>query len=58
MMEEKVFYKAKDVSSILGISRSSAYRIIKRLNDELSKLGMITISGKVSRKYFEEKTYL
>ena len=49
---------ASDVSEILNISKSSAYRIIKELNDELKKAGKITIAGKISSKYFYEKVYL
>ncbi|BBA50942.1 hypothetical protein FV113G1_12910 [Fusobacterium varium] len=52
------FLTAKDVSEILSISKSSAYRIIKQLNIELKKQNKIIISGKISRRYFEEKMYL
>ena len=41
-----------------GVSRSTAYRIIKRLNSELEKAGKLTVAGKVSAKYFYENTYL
>jgi len=58
MKEEILFYQADDVSGILGISRSSAYRIIKALNDELLQQGKIVIHGKISRRYFEEKAYV
>ena len=43
---------------LLGVSRSTAYRIIKRLNSELEKAGKLTVAGKVSAKYFYENTYL
>lgn len=52
------FLTATDVAIILGISSASAYRIIKKLNEELKKQGKIILPGKISRKYFEEKTYL
>ncbi len=54
----KKFLTATDVAEILHISRSSAYRIIKRLNDELKAQGKITISGKISSRYFYENVYL
>lgn len=59
-MEEtsKKFLNAKDVSDLLGISESSAYRIIKKLNDELQQKGMIIIPGKISKRYFDEKVYI
>ncbi len=55
---ESKFINAKEVSQILDVSESSAYRIIKKLNDQLEEQGKITISGKVSRRYFSEKVYL
>lgn len=54
----KRFLTATDVSELLDVSRSTAYRIIKRLNDELNKAGKLTVAGKVSAKYFYENTYL
>lgn len=55
---ERKFLTASDVAEILNVSRSTAYRIIRRLNDELNKAGKITVAGKVSAKYFYENTYL
>lgn len=52
------FLNAEEVAGILDISVSSAYRIIKKLNSELSEQGKITIAGKISRRYFEEKVYM
>ena len=57
MNTEKRFYTASDVSNILGVSASTAYREIKKLNDELKRRGYITISGKVPIKFFEERLY-
>jgi len=54
----KKFLSASDVAEILGISKSSAYRIIKRLNGELQKSGKITVAGKISSRYFYEKIYM
>jgi len=54
----KKFLNASDVAEILGISKSSAYRIIKKLNGELQKAGKITVAGKISSRYFYEKIYL
>ena len=45
-----------EVQELLGISRSKAYQIIKELNSELSQEGFITINGRISRKYFLERT--
>ncbi len=54
----KRFLTATDVAELLDVSRSTAYRIIKRLNDELNKAGKLTVAGKISAKYFYENTYL
>lgn len=55
---EPKFLCASDVADILQVSQTTAYRIIKKLNDELQQQGKITTAGKVSRRYFEEKVYL
>lgn len=52
------FLTAEDVAQILLISKVSAYRLIKKLNEELKSQGKITISGRISKRYFEEKIYL
>lgn len=56
-MENKQFLTAQDVAQFMGISVPMAYKIIRRLNDELVAGGYITVSGKVSRSYFEKKVY-
>lgn len=48
---------AKEIAQELDISLSKAYQIIRLLNNELKKKDYITLSGKVSRKYFNEKFY-
>lgn len=39
----------------LDCSRRKAYEILNRLNSELKAKGYITIAGRVSRSYFEQK---
>lgn len=56
--KECKFLYAADVASILEISETTAYRLIKKLNNELKEQGKITVPGKIPRKYFEEKTVL
>lgn len=53
----KIYYSASDVAEMLGISKSSAYNLIKKLNIELEKAGYIVIQGKISKVYFSEKWY-
>lgn len=47
----------RDVQEALSVSESTAYGVIRRLNQELSDLGYITVRGKISRVYFEKRTY-
>lgn len=55
IIQEPKFLCATDVASILQVSESTAYRLIRTLNQELKSKGYITVSGKISRRYFEEK---
>lgn len=57
MTNSKLFYTADDVAELLTISRPTAYRIIRKLNDELAEKGFIIISGRIPKKYFDEKFY-
>ena len=43
------FIKADEVAEELGISKPYAYKIIRRLNEELREKGMITIAGRMDR---------
>ena len=56
-MKEKNFLNAEDVAEFMDISVPTAYKIIKKLNDELKQLGYITVAGKISRRFFESKVY-
>lgn len=56
-MTENLFLKADDVANMLGISKAHAYKIMQQLNDVLAQKGYITISGRVSKQYFNEKVY-
>ena len=40
---------------ILDVSKSYAYKIVKQLNDELQKLGYLTVAGRVNTNYFRKK---
>lgn len=51
------FVTAKDVEEELGVSLSYAYKLIRRLNAEREEQGFVTIKGRVSRRYFEERIY-
>ena len=46
-----------EIVNELGVSKAFAYNLIKKFNTELKQKGFTTITGKVSRKYFEEQFY-
>ncbi len=50
------FLRVDDVAKILDVSKSYAYKIVQKLNKELESMGYITISGRVNKQYFMEKT--
>lgn len=54
-MNDKNFMSADDVAKELGVSKSFAYKVVQRLNAELREKGYLTVSGRVSRKFFTEK---
>ena len=51
------FYNAEEVARILGVSKSHAYKLIREMNNELAAKGYITISGRISKQYFNERFY-
>ncbi len=55
---ESRFYNAQEISEILQVSMSYAYQLIRELNTELADQGKITVRGKISRRYFDEKVYM
>jgi hypothetical protein len=54
---KNIFIKVDRVADELGVSKAYAYKLVRKMNDELKKQGYITIAGRVSKKYFEEKFY-
>ena len=52
----KAFITVAEVAEILSISKSYAYKIVHRLNEELKAKGYLTIAGRINRNYFLEKT--
>lgn len=55
-MENK-FIRVDEVAQELCVSKPYAYKLIKKLNDELKEKGFITIAGRVNRQYFNERLY-
>ncbi|MDY4977754.1 MAG: helix-turn-helix domain-containing protein [Ruminococcus bromii] len=55
-MESTSFMKVDEVAQELGVSKSYAYKIVQKLNAELKEKGFMTISGRVNKQYFMERT--
>lgn len=55
-MESTSFMRVDEVAQELGISKSYAYKIVQKLNAELKEKGFMTISGRVNKQYFMERT--
>ena len=48
---------ADDVAAELSVSKGKAYKLIRTMNEELSKMGYIVVAGKVPRAYWRKKFY-
>lgn len=57
MYKTDSFISADEIKGIVGISKSKAYSLIQELNSELKEKGYLTVTGRVGRKYFEERFY-
>lgn len=56
-MKDDTFMDVNDIMEVTKMSEAYAYKLIKTLNEELDKQGFITIRGRISKKYFEERVY-
>ena len=50
------FICAEEVAQELSVSKPYAYKLIRQLNEELKEKGFMTISGRVNKRYFIERT--
>jgi hypothetical protein len=56
-MRDTMFVRAEEIAEDLEVSAAYAYKLIRAMNAELKGKGFMTIAGRVSRKYYEEKFY-
>ena len=56
-MSNNNFMDASSVAEYMCVSVPTAYKIIRKLNEELAAQGYITVAGKISRRYFEQKVF-
>ena len=57
MDNTSAFITVAEIQEVLEVSEAKAYRVVRSLNSELKKNGFLVLSGKVSRKYFNERYY-
>lgn len=55
-MEKKRFVDAEEICNDWEVSRATAYRMIRSMNEQLRKMNpnLIIIAGKVNRQFYEE----
>lgn len=56
-MTNTILISAAEVAQTLNVSKALAYKLVREMNEELKTKGFITVAGKVSRRFFEEKVY-
>lgn len=56
-MKKELFIKVEEIAKDLGVSKPYAYKLVREMNEELKGKGFMTIAGRVSRQYYEEKFY-
>ena len=49
------FMRVDDVARELDVSKSYAYKLIKKLNQSLKDMGYMTVAGRINKQYFLEK---
>lgn len=48
---------AEEVAAMLHTSKGYAYKVIRKLNEELEQRGCLVVKGKVSADYFAERYF-
>lgn len=56
-MSDSMFVRANDIAQDLDVSIPFAYKLIREMNAELKTKGFMTVAGRVSRQFYEEKFY-
>lgn len=51
------FMRVNEVAEELEVSVPYAYKIIRKLNEELESKGYLTVKGRINRDYFYERIY-
>ena len=54
---DSLFVTAEQIAEDFGVSNGYAYKMIRKMNQELKAQGYLTVAGRVSRKYYLERIY-
>lgn len=52
---EKMLLNAKEVAEMLGVKVSYAYKVIKKLNNELQAANKLVVPGKINKNFLLKK---
>lgn len=52
---DKEIIRAPEIAERLECSLGEAYKVIRKLNEELIREGLLVVKGRVPRTYFEER---
>lgn len=55
-MFDDYYMTVDDVAKALKISKSFAYKVIRKMNEEMEKQGYFTMAGRVNKQFFLNKT--
>lgn len=53
-MDTEKMLDADQVKENLGVSKATAYKIIRQLNSELKESGCRVVQGRVNKRFFEQ----
>ena len=56
-MTDNKLLSVDEIAKTIGISRSYAYRVIRKLNNELQESGHYVVPGKVNKAFLIEKFF-
>ena len=56
-MKNSIFISAREVAEELGVSKATAYKMIHAWDEKLKEKGYTTVSGRISRKFYQEQFY-
>ena len=56
-MANRFFIRAEELAKEWEVSKATAYKLIRKWNEELRAKGYATVNGRVSRQYYKEHMY-